>query len=130
MSLIAVYNDAVANIRFAKQQQWRVTNYAALIYGAVVLLLRQEPTFASYQGPDLAGRSHWAHLGIKSGPLGNATKRHRQVSRPRYGVRADDLRSSFDLKDRAFWSDPEVFIGLFVVSTIGAAIALTLILSR
>lgn len=32
------YQDCADNIRFLKQQQWRVTNYALLIYAAVYLL--------------------------------------------------------------------------------------------
>lgn len=31
----ALYQDAVDNLRFAKQQQWNVTNYAALVYAAL-----------------------------------------------------------------------------------------------
>ena len=32
--ITTLWQDAVDNIRFFKQQQWRVTNYAALIYAA------------------------------------------------------------------------------------------------
>jgi hypothetical protein len=33
----ALYQDAVDNLRFAKQQQWNVTNYAALVYAVWIL---------------------------------------------------------------------------------------------
>jgi hypothetical protein len=42
----AFYNDVVDNIRFAKQQQWRVTNYVSLVYVALFALNLQleDPT--------------------------------------------------------------------------------------
>lgn len=42
----AFYNDVVDNIRFAKQQQWRVINYASLVYVALFALNLQleDPT--------------------------------------------------------------------------------------
>ena len=33
-----MYQDAVDNLRFFKQQQWAITNYAFLIYSALVAL--------------------------------------------------------------------------------------------
>src|SRR6476469_9894925 len=33
-----VYQDAVENLRFLKQQQWTVTNYAFLTYAALIAL--------------------------------------------------------------------------------------------
>ena len=39
--LAVLYQDAVDNIRFLKQQQWSVTNYAALIYAATLYLYSQ-----------------------------------------------------------------------------------------
>jgi hypothetical protein len=33
-----VYQDAVENLRFFKQQQWTVTNYAFLTYAALIAL--------------------------------------------------------------------------------------------
>ena len=41
--ILAIYQDAVDNLRFVKQQQWRVTNYALLVYAAVYFLRDQEP---------------------------------------------------------------------------------------
>jgi hypothetical protein len=37
----ALWRSAVDNLLFLKQQQWRVTNYAALLYGAVLYLFSQ-----------------------------------------------------------------------------------------
>ena len=37
-----LYQDAVDNIQFLKEQQWRVTNYAALIYAATLYFFSQE----------------------------------------------------------------------------------------
>jgi len=34
--LLAVYNDTVSSIAFFKSQQWNTTNYAVLIYAAVI----------------------------------------------------------------------------------------------
>jgi hypothetical protein len=39
----ALYQDAVENIRFAKLQQWRVTNYAVAIYAAALFLRTTPP---------------------------------------------------------------------------------------
>jgi hypothetical protein len=41
--LEGLYQDAVENLRFIKQQQWRVTNYAALIYAAIYVVHKEPP---------------------------------------------------------------------------------------
>jgi len=40
--MAALYQDAVENLRFLKQQQWSVTNYAVLIYAAAIFLFTQD----------------------------------------------------------------------------------------
>ena len=39
----ALYQDAAENLRFVKAQQWRVTNYALLVYAAAYLLRGNAP---------------------------------------------------------------------------------------
>jgi len=34
------FKDAVDNIRFSKAQQWKVTNYVLIVYGAIYLMSR------------------------------------------------------------------------------------------
>jgi hypothetical protein len=51
-AVAAFYKDVVDNIRFAKQQQWRVTNYVSLVYAALFALNLQldDPTWFEMTG--------------------------------------------------------------------------------
>ena len=52
-----LYQDAVDNVRFAKQQQWSVTYYALLVYAAVFILKNFNPeTCEPFQGARFGGR--------------------------------------------------------------------------
>ena len=47
--MAAVYQDAVDNLRFSKQQQWNITYYALLVYAAV-FVLQDQPVFLTHRG--------------------------------------------------------------------------------
>jgi hypothetical protein len=42
------YQDCVDNIRFLKQQQWRATNYALLVYAAAYFVRKETPLHTCY----------------------------------------------------------------------------------
>jgi hypothetical protein len=44
----ALYQDAVDNLRFSKQQQWNITYYALLVYAAV-FVLQDEAVFLTHR---------------------------------------------------------------------------------
>ena len=127
----AVYKDAVDNIRFAKQQQWKVTNYAALIYGLVAYLGTKEPLFDSCEGKAVLTVGALAVCAFSLYLLGNLQNSIHSKFRERVSwvykncFTAEESRGLVLPRKRS-WLDA-ICAGLMLVSLTGAALALTLV---
>ncbi len=116
-----LYHDDNQNLRFAKSQQWKITNYVILIYagwfGLFGILIKQGNI------PDL--QLKWVILGLSaivwgygflyivslSIWIGNIRKRLRRIYRDYRTDRFDKVRKE---KDRKIWLEYLIHFGFYV----------------
>ena len=123
----AAYRGAVDNILFLKRQQWLATNYVLLLYVAVFLIS------AHYFSRTDVARNwlgiitiitffvHWYMLNSFQGAIEKFRSRLIWIYRTYFTA---EERSGLDLQlePRSSWYQPEGYIGLLVVSLIGAVL--------
>jgi hypothetical protein len=126
----ALYQDAVENIRFAKLQQWRVTNYAVAIYAAA-FFLRTTPPLDTCGGKAaltcLLAIVCAFSLFVLSRLQDSISKFRNRIGwfYERHFMPAD--RRKLVMEPKSFWFDPGIFVGLMVVSVSAAILVLVVI---
>jgi hypothetical protein len=123
----AAYEEAVGNVLYLKRQQWLATNYALLIY--VVIFAVSAHYFSR---TDVARNwlgiitivtffVHWYMLNSFQAAIDKFRSRLTWIYRTYFTA---EERSGLDLQlePRSNWYQPEGYIGLLVVSLIGAVL--------
>jgi hypothetical protein len=127
----ALYNDLVENIRFAKLQQWRVVNYALLLYAAIYFVRDHAPlqncagktsltvaTFITWTFGILVLGLLERSIGLFRDPVDYVYQRYFTVAE----------RRNLTLESHPHWFERSIiFVGLIAVSTAGAALVLILV---
>jgi len=118
----------VDNIRFV--QQWRVTNYALLIYG-VAFFLRVEPPLTTCGGKaalTVALTATWAFSFFVLWQLQNDIKKFRDRLSWIYSRSFNETeRAALNMKEKSYWFDTAIVLGLSVVSLLGAGLTLLMV---
>jgi len=123
----AAYEEAVGNVLYLKRQQWLATNYALLIYVAIFAVS------AHYFSRTDVARNwlgiitiitffvHWYMLNSFQAAIDKFRSRLTWIYRTYFTA---EERSGLDLQlePRSNWYQPEGYIGLLVVSLIGAVL--------
>jgi hypothetical protein len=127
----ALYHDAVENLRFAKLQQWRVTNYALLSYAAVYFI-RDKVPFASCEGKviltaivAIVAAFNVFVLWKLEDSMGKFRDRIDWVYDHCFTARE---RSELLLKPKTLRVDKGIYLGLVAVSLAGAGLVAVLVL--
>jgi hypothetical protein len=127
---VAVYQDAVDNIRFSKQQQWRVTNYALLIYAAAYLLRGDAPlnTCGEKAGLTAIVAIVWAfNIFVLCNSQASMKKFRDRIGWFYEGNFTPTERIKLTMVPKSFCFDPTIFLGLLAVTTGAAGIVLSVI---
>jgi hypothetical protein len=123
----AAYRDAVDNIIFLKRQQWVATNYVLLVYAAIFVIS------ARYFGRTDVARNWLGVLAIAAFVIHccmlHMSQRAIEKFRNRLGwiyqtYFSAEERAGLDLQPepKSYWYQPEVYIGLMLVSFVGAVL--------
>ena len=123
----AAYRDAVDNILFLKWQQWLATSYVLLLYVAIFLVS------AHYFSRTDVARNWLGAITIAAFVVHLWTLHSFQRSIETFRSRlawvystyfSEDERAGLDLRlePRSYWHESEVYIGLILVSLVGAVL--------
>jgi hypothetical protein len=123
-----VYEDALANIMFLKQQQWMTTNYTILIYAAIFAIANLIPLY-DWEIHVLAG------FVMSSFFVSNVILDRMQRSLSKFRSRlifinsvyfTDEERVGLNAKvePKSYYHDWQVIVGLIGVTFFGAAVTL------
>jgi len=121
----AAYRDAVENILFLKRQQWLATNYVLLLYVAIFVIsahyFSRTDVARNWLGAITIAAFviHWWTLHSFQRSIETFRNRLAWVYRSYF---SEDERAGLDLRlePRAYWYEPEVYIGLIAISFVGA----------
>jgi hypothetical protein len=121
----AAYKDAADNIIFLKRQQWLATNYALLVYAAIFVISAHY-----FSRTDLARNwlgvltiatfiIHWCMLHLFQRAIEQFRNRVSWIYKTYFSA---EERAGLDLElePRSYWYQPDGYIGLLVVSLVGA----------
>ncbi|MGH6791446.1 MAG: hypothetical protein ACRECF_01745 [Methyloceanibacter sp.] len=126
----AIFQDAAENIRFAKLQQWRVTNYALLTYAAAYLLRGEEllKTCGGKIALTLIVAVAWAFSSFVLWRLEHSMEKFRDRIAWVY-ERSFTPKEQLQLtmRRKPFWFDPSIFAGLLVATSLGAILVLAIL---
>jgi hypothetical protein len=128
--LAILYQDAVDNRRFLKQQQWNVTNYAALVYAAVLYLYGQgwlSDTFISVGIPLVACM---ANVGVLWQLQASMTKFRDRIQWMYQNHFTSAQRNELKLKPSDLKQDRSIAVLLSLFSFLGAMLTLLVVLTE
>ena len=131
----ALYHDAVESLRFYKQQQWSVTNYALLIYAAI-FVLRSETILRTCEAKAilvlLVILTWLASAGVVSQLERRIRSVRRRVDKLHWGYFTPGEISALGLEpsppQRNYWQH-SIFVLLILVSTVGAVVSCLIVSS-
>ena len=123
----AAYRDAVDNILFLKWQQWLATSYVLLLYVAIFLVSAHYFSRTDVARNWLGGITiaafvvHWWTLHSFQRSIETFRSRLAWVYSTYF---SEDERAGLDLRlePRSYWHESEVYIGLILVSLVGAVL--------
>jgi hypothetical protein len=124
--MVIVHKDAIDNIMFLKQQQWRVTNYAIAIYAAIFAVFRAYPPVACERVAlafiVMAVFSYSSYLLAKL--QWSMTKYRRRLARINSECFTDKEVEDLELfrDPKKYFHDGELLIVLIAASLIGAGL--------
>jgi hypothetical protein len=121
----AAYTAAVDNILFLRRQQWLVTNYALLLYGAIFIIsahfFNRTDAARNWLGVLTIGTFfvHWYMLNSFQLAIIRFRGRLRWIYNAYFS--SEELAGlGAPLEARPHWSQPESYVGLLALSFLGA----------
>jgi hypothetical protein len=123
----AAYRDAVENILFLKRQQWLATNYVLLLYVAIFVIsahyFSRTDVARNWLGvlTIAAFVIHWYMLHLFQRAIEKFRNRLAWIYETYFSA---DERSGLDLRPepKSYFYQAEVYVGLMLVSFIGAVL--------
>jgi hypothetical protein len=121
------YRDAVDNVVFLKRQQWLATNYVLLLYAAIFVIsahyFSRTNVARNWLGAITIGAFivHWWMLHLFQHSIEKFRNRLAWIYSTYF---SEEERAGLDVlaEPRSYWYEPQVYIGLLVVSLVGAVL--------
>ena len=124
----ALYNDAVEGVRFFKQQQWKVTNYALLIYASIYFLQKELGSAGKSTLVATAWLTFVASFAILTWLECSFVNARERVDKINKDCFTDTERSDLNIKSGTRWYDHSIWVLLSLVSLVGVLMASWLVL--
>ena len=125
----ALYQDAVESLRFFKQQQWKVTNYALLIYAAIFIVRKEMETCTGKSIlVAIASLTFVASLAVLTWHEFSIVKARDRADKINEDYFTDTERSDLNIRSGTSWYDHSIWLLLCFVSLGGAVMASWLVL--
>jgi hypothetical protein len=120
----ALYQDAVESLRFFKQQQWKVTNYALLIYATIYIVRKEMETCAGkFTLVAIASLTFVASVAVLTWHELSIVRARNRVDKINEDYFTDAERSDLNIRSGTRWLDHSIWLLLCFVSLGGAVMA-------